>query len=101
VELVELVDRTEEPAVEMNEDAQREIVTRLRRARGQIEGVIGMIETGRPCRDIVTQLSAASKALDRAGYKLIAAGMQECLTHPTGDPELGPAELEKLFISLA
>jgi DNA-binding FrmR family transcriptional regulator len=85
--------------MELDATTQREITNRLRRARGQVDGVIAMIESGRQCRDIVMQLSAASKALDRAGYKLIAAGMRECLNET--DPEMTTAELEKLFISLA
>jgi DNA-binding FrmR family transcriptional regulator len=87
--------------MDMNPEAQKDIVHRLRRARGQIDGVIAMIEAGRPCRDIVTQLSAASRALDKAGYKFIATGMQECLLTDVADREMSPEELEKLFISLA
>lgn len=81
--------------------AVKDILGRLRRARGQLDGVIGMIESGRSCRDVATQLSAASKALDKAGYKLVAASLQECLTTAEADREMTPAEIEKLFISLA
>ena len=35
-----------------------------------------MIEEGRDCADVVTQLAAASRALDRAGFKIIATGLQ-------------------------
>ena len=85
----------------MNQAATKQIITRLRRARGQIDGVIGMIESGRSCRDVVTQLAAASSALNKAGYKLIATSMQECLLADSPDAELTPQELEKLFITLA
>jgi DNA-binding FrmR family transcriptional regulator len=85
----------------MNQAATKQIITRLRRARGQIDGVIGMIESGRGCRDVVTQLAAASSALNRAGYKLIATSMQECLLDDSPDADLTPQELEKLFITLA
>lgn len=40
------------------------VIKRLRRAQGQLAAVIRMIEEGRECRDIVTQLSACSKAID-------------------------------------
>jgi DNA-binding FrmR family transcriptional regulator len=83
-------------------DADRtKIVNRLRRARGQIDGVVAMIETGRSCKDVVTQLTAASRALDKAGYTLIAASMRACLTTDAADRELTPEELERLFIGLA
>lgn len=85
----------------MDQAAKKQIITRLRRARGQIDGVIGMIESGRGCRDVVTQLAAASSALNRAGYKLIATSMQECLLDDSPDADLTPQELEKLFITLA
>lgn len=78
-----------------------DIVKRLRRAEGQLSGVIRMIEGGRDCEDIVTQLAAVSKALDRAGYKIIATGLRQCLTSDGPDAEVDEAKLEKLFLSLA
>jgi len=88
-------------------DELKSVLNRLRRAQGQISGVIKMIEEGRDCEDVVTQLAAASRALDRAGFAIIATGLQQCLT----DPERGRGEgesteqmkarLEKLFLSLA
>ena len=77
-------------------------LNRLRRAHGQLAGVIGMIEQGRNCRDVVTQLAAVSKALDRAGFKIIATGLRDCLDGSAdGAPALTVEQLEKLFLSLA
>ena len=79
-----------------------EIVRRLRRAHGQLAGVISMIESGRDCTEVVTQLAAASSALDRAGFKIISCGLRRCAAE--SDPEEGAraeAELEHLFLSLA
>ncbi|RRJ88623.1 transcriptional regulator [Gulosibacter macacae] len=83
------------------EAAQKRILNRLRRAHGQLNAVINAVERGDSCRDVVTQLSAVSKALDRAGFAIIATSMRECLADETGDAELSPEELEKLFLSLA
>ena len=78
------------------------VVNRLRRAQGQIGGVLRMIEEGRDCKDIVTQLAAVSKALDRAGFAVIAAGLKQCITEdPEGQGGVDTASLEKLFLSLA
>ncbi len=78
------------------------VIRRLRRAQGQIGGVIKMIEEGRDCADVVTQLAAASRALDRAGFKIIATGLQQCAVNGTDDTaEADRAQLEKLFLSLA
>ena len=61
-----------------------------------------MIEQGEDCAAVVTQLAAASKALDRAGFKIISTGMQQCLTQDdTGERKVDVAQLEKLFLSLA
>ncbi|MFF5263847.1 metal-sensitive transcriptional regulator [Actinomadura viridis] len=87
----------------MAADELKSVVNRLRRAQGQIAGVIKMIEEGRDCEDVVTQLAAAARALDRAGFAIIATGLQHCLTDAAadGDREEMRARLEKLFLSLA
>lgn len=74
-------------------------VRRLRRVEGQVSGVIRMLEEGRDCRDVVTQVAAASRALDKAGFAIIASGLRGCLAKPDGDRSLD--ELERLFLSLA
>ncbi|KUN83947.1 transcriptional regulator [Streptomyces bungoensis] len=85
----------------------RSVLNRLRRAQGQIAGVIRMIEEGRDCEEVVTQLAAASRALDRAGFAIIATGLQQCLVaaddggEAQADREQLRARLEKLFLSLA
>jgi len=60
-----------------------------------------MIEDGRDCAEVVTQLAAASRALDRAGFQIIATGLQQCAASGDGTAEAGRAQLEKLFLSLA
>ena len=59
-----------------------------------------MIEQGRDCKDVVTQLAAVSRALDRAGFKIVATGLRECITGESDEP-MDVAELEKLFLTLA
>lgn len=85
-------------------DARRRILHRLRRAHGQLGALIGAVEEGKPCRDVVTQLAAVSSALDRAGVALLSNAMQGCLTDPEGalaEDGLTVAEVEKLFMMLA
>ena len=86
-----------------DEDSIAAVLNRLRRAQGQLSGVIGMIEQGRDCKDVVTQLAAVSRALDRAGFKIVATGLKECVAGKTarGSTPLSEAELEKLFLALA
>jgi DNA-binding FrmR family transcriptional regulator len=89
--------------VKVEEEAMNAVLNRLRRAQGQLAGVIAMIEAGRDCKDVVTQLAAVSRALDRAGFKIVASGMRQCLAgQADGDaPPMTEAELEKLFLALA
>jgi DNA-binding FrmR family transcriptional regulator len=88
--------------MQVQEDTVADVIKRLRRAEGQIRGVIAMLESGRDCAEVVTQLSAVSRALDRAGFKVIASGIEQCLD--TADPQersASIAQMEKLFLSLA
>lgn len=87
----------------IDDSVSKEAVTRLRRAQGQIGGIIAMIEDGRNCADVVTQLAAASRALDRAGFKIVAGGMRQCQdAELRGEqPALTREQIEKLFLALA
>jgi DNA-binding FrmR family transcriptional regulator len=86
-----------------DDDSIVEVLNRLRRAHGQLAGVIAMIEQGRNCKDVVTQLAAVSRALDRAGFKIVATGLRDCIAGggASGASPLTEAELEKLFLALA
>src|SRR5262245_4725264 len=59
-------------AVNVDSEELADVIRRLRRAQGQIGGVIRMIEEGQECSDVLMQLAAAARALDRAGFKIIA-----------------------------
>lgn len=85
--------------MKLPEASTQPVAVRLRRAHGQLAGVIRMLDEGRDCEDVVTQLAAVSKALDRAGFTLIAGGLRECLAQP--EPGAEPEKLEKLFLALA
>jgi DNA-binding FrmR family transcriptional regulator len=93
----------QEPVMQMDEESAAAVATRLRRARGQIDGVLAMIEAGRDCEDIVTQLSAASKAVDRAAFTIVSCGLTACIEaeHKGEAPPMDRSRLEKLFLSLA
>ena len=86
--------------MELDPDEMQVVVKRLKRAQGQIGGVLKMIDDGRECQDIVTQLAAVSKALDRAGFAVIALGLRQCIADPESD-EMDLGSMEKLFLSLA
>mgnify|MGYP000119559848 CR=1 FL=1 len=56
--------------MELDADQMTPVINRIKRAQGQLAGVLRLLEEGRDCEDVVTQLAAVSKALDRAGLKL-------------------------------
>jgi DNA-binding FrmR family transcriptional regulator len=85
--------------MQLEPDATRIAMNRLRRAEGQIGGVIRMLEQGRDCKDVVTQLAAVTRALHKAGFSVIASGLRQCLTDE--EAELDVAQMERLFLSLA
>lgn len=86
--------------MQLDPDAMTPVVNRIKRAQGQLAGVARMLEEGRECEDVVTQLAAVSKALDRAGFAIVAAGLQQCITEGGAD-SLDTKKMEKLFLSLA
>jgi len=87
--------------VALNPDELGAVANRLRRAQSQIGGVLRMIEQGRDCKDIVTQLVAVNHALDRAGFAIIASSLAQCLAEPGGAGSADAKTLEKLFLSQA
>lgn len=87
-----------------NSDAQRRILHRLRRARGQLDAVITAVEQEKSCRAVVTQLAAVSSALDRAGFAIVSTALRDCLADPDAalvEDGMTTEELEKLFMMLA
>jgi DNA-binding FrmR family transcriptional regulator len=86
--------------MKIDDSAQGQVLNRLRRAQGQLAGVISMVESGRDCADVVTQLAAVSRALDRAGFKIVATGMRQCLT-AEGEPPMTEEQMEKMFLTLS
>ncbi|EME61658.1 metal-sensitive transcriptional regulator [Amycolatopsis decaplanina] len=87
--------------MELNEDVVADVRKRLRRAQGQVGGLIQMIDEGRECREVIIQLAAVSRALDRAGFRLIASGLEQCLSDDSEQGAADREQLEKLFLTLA
>jgi DNA-binding FrmR family transcriptional regulator len=89
--------------VELPDEIVADVKRRLHRVSGQLAGIERMLDDGRECKDVVTQLTAATKALEQAGFKLIAAGLTYCLAEPEAAEASGyPLEtIEKMFLKLA
>jgi DNA-binding FrmR family transcriptional regulator len=89
--------------VEIPEAVIEDIRRRLHRVSGQLAGIERMLDQGRECKDVVTQISAATKALEQTGFKLVAAGLTYCLANPDEAAASGyPVDVvEKMFLKLA
>lgn len=88
----------------VDQEKLHEVITRLKRAQGQIGGVIKMLEEERTCTDIVMQLSAVSKAVDRAAFSVIATGLRECMLSTSDNAQTLTKQLERLehlFLTMA
>lgn len=64
----------------ITDDAERKrILNRLRRLEGQIRGLQSMIESGKDCEAVLTQIMAAKSALNQVGLHIIGHSMKTCL----------------------
>jgi DNA-binding FrmR family transcriptional regulator len=89
--------------MDLPEDTISDLIRRLRRVEGQVRGIQQMLTEGRDCREVVTQMSAANKALEQAGFVLVAAGLTWCLEDPERSAAQGYdlADVQKMFTKLA
>jgi DNA-binding FrmR family transcriptional regulator len=89
--------------MELPEEVLDDVRKRLHRVAGQLEGIERMLDQGRECRDVVTQISAATKALEQAGFRLVAAGLSYCVAHPEEAEASGYPldEVQRMFMKLA
>jgi DNA-binding FrmR family transcriptional regulator len=89
--------------VELPDETVADLTKRLRRAEGQVRAVERMLAEGQDCRAVLTQLTAATKALEQAGFVLLAAGLTWCLEDPERSEAEGYslADVQKMFTKLA
>jgi DNA-binding FrmR family transcriptional regulator len=89
--------------VQLPDAVSDEVRNRLHRVAGQVQGVERMLDEGRDCKEIVVQISAATKALEQAGFRIVAAGLTYCLEHPEEAEAdgYGVDNVQKMFMRLA
>ncbi len=79
----------------------RPLINRAKRAHGHLAKVISMMEEGTECEDVLTQLAAVLKALERTGFGIVATGLQQCIAAGDGPDSVDVKKMEKLFLGLA
>ena len=87
--------------MELDPTDVKAIITRMKRANGHLASVIRMMEEGADCEDVLTQLAAVTKAINRSGYAIVATGLQQCLEAGDGLESVDVKTMEKLFLALA
>ena len=85
----------------MASDLTEDVLLRLRKVEGQVRGLQRMIEEGKDCADVIYQLSAARKALDKVGFLILSRRMRECMEPKSGESGRSLEEAMELFLSLA
>ena len=91
------------PGFELETDTAADLQRRLRRIEGQIRGLQQMLTDERDCREVVTQIAAANKALEQVGFLLVSAGLTWCLENPKRSAAAGydVGDVQKMFLKLA
>jgi CsoR family transcriptional regulator, copper-sensing transcriptional repressor len=70
------------------DEMRRGLLTRLRRIEGQVHGIQRMLEGGRECEEMLTQIMAVRSSLDQVGLLLMETHIERCIMQ--GLPEDSP-----------
>lgn len=72
----------------MSPELRADLLLRLRKAAGQVNGVAKMVESDRYCMDVLQQLDAAQKALEQVSKKVMRNYLERCVADAVsgGDP---------------
>lgn len=87
--------------MELPPEEMKAAILRLKRARGHLGKVIDLLEDGSDCEQVLTQLAAVSKAISRAGFAIVATGLQRCVSEEGTIDADAAQQMEKLFLALA
>jgi DNA-binding FrmR family transcriptional regulator len=89
--------------LEIPDEVIEDVRRRLHRVGGQVQAIERMLDERRECREVVTQISAATKALEQVGFKIVASGLTYCLANPEDAAEEGYSldEVQRMFMKLA
>ena len=68
---------------------EKKVLRLLKTARGQMDGIIKMVEENRYCIDISQQLMATEAILNRANKEILAAHLKHCVREAASDAERG------------
>ena len=73
----------------------KDILNRLKRTEGQLQGIQKMIEDEKECVDVITQLSAVSSSVNRIMGIIVAENLKNCLENPDSDTETQKQKIDQ------
>lgn len=73
---------------------------RVKRIEGQLRGILRMMEEGKDCKEVITQLSAARTAIDRTIGVVVSSNLVECVRNAEETGEHCTEELVKEAVNL-
>jgi len=83
-------------------DNKEDILKRLRRAEGQVRGIQRMVENDTYCIDVLTQVSAATKALENVALELLDDHLTHCVAEATAEGgAVADAKIREAFAAIA
>lgn len=63
------------------------VKNRVKRMEGQLRGILKMMEEGKDCKNVITQLSAVRSGVDRTIGLIVSQNLIECIQNANGDEE--------------
>lgn len=69
----------------MKMEYNEKVINRVKRMEGQLRGILRMMEEGKDCKEVITQLSAVRSGVDRAIGVIVSENLVECVRHAEGD----------------
>ena len=84
-----------------HEEQLEAIIRRMKRANGQMSGVVKMLQEGRECEEIIQQMAAVGKAINTAAFSLISVSLKDCIEKDEKECAAIIKKLQKQFLSLA
>ncbi|HQZ90779.1 MAG TPA: metal-sensitive transcriptional regulator, partial [Thermomicrobiales bacterium] len=85
---------------EMNSDTRQELIDRLKRIEGQARGIQKMIDDGRDCEQVMTQIAALKAATHALSGEMLEAWTIFCMSHPDrfASPEVAARKMVDLVV---
>ncbi|MDN4491945.1 metal-sensitive transcriptional regulator [Ureibacillus aquaedulcis] len=77
------------------------IRNRVKRMEGQLRGILKMMDEGKDCKEVITQLSAVRSGVDRSIGLIVSQNLIECIQNANGDEEVlneSVQEAVRLFV---